>query len=312
VGNLIFNAFAFKEDYLTSPQIGGMVTDKTINIYMKNIYVSLCSAKWENPQDDVALITNYEVPSKYKDLFMGKNIQIIKIEFNDFIMPKTFEWALAFFKLCALKYIVNNSNYDKVLLLDAETITVRGYKELWLEAGHGLLLYNIKHSYEHKDRKIIVDDYQRLYQNDRNLVHYGGELIGGTNTVLKKFIGECDKVYKVIKENDFDISKYAGDETIISIAAISMDNVIEAGAYIYRFWTGRFYLVSTNFIHNPVSIWHIPSEKSGGIIRIFNKFQNGAPSINKMARILGFPKSQRPFSLSHLINQIIKKIGLFF
>jgi hypothetical protein len=310
MNNLIFNAFAFKEDYLASPQIGGRASDRTIDIYMKNAYVSLYSAKVQNPQDDLALVTNCELPSKYKELFTKANIQIIKIEFNEFIMPKTFVWSLAFFKLCALKWIVNNTDYEKILLLDTDTITIHSYKELWLEAQHGLLLYNIKHSYGHKDRQIMVHDYQRLYNNDKNLVHYGGEFICGTNKVLKKFSEECDKVYNAIKENDFDISKNEGDELIISIAAISMDNVIEAGAYIYRYWTGKFYLVSTNYINNPVSIWHIPSEKNIGIIRIYYAYMKGTPSVNKMARILGFPKYKRPFSLFYLIYRIINKLGL--
>ena len=304
--NLIFNAFAFKEDYLNSPQLGGTVSDKTFDIYMKNVYVSLCSAKGKNPQDDVALVTNCDLPSKYADQFIRDKIQIIKIEFNDFILPKTFVWSLAFFKLCALKYIVNNTNYEKILLLDTDTITVHNYKELWLETVHGLLLYNLNHSYENNGRQNIVNDYKRLYKDDKNIVHYGGEFISGTHIVLKEFIRQCDKVYQVIKEHDFDISKQAGDETIISIAAIFMDEVIGAGAYICRYWTGRFYLVSTNYLNNPVSIWHIPNEKSDGIIKIYNEYQRRVPSVNKMARILGFPKSYRSFYLFHLMNKYFK------
>lgn len=309
MSNLIFNAFAFKEDYLNSPQIGGKVSDKTIDIYMKNAYVSLFSAKEKNPQDEVALLTNCELPSKYKDLFMREKIKIIKIEFNDFVMPKIFVWSLAFFKLCALKYIVNNTNYEKILLLDPDTITVHSYKELWMEADHGLLLYNLNHSYEHKDRKIIAQDYQHLYHNDKNLVHYGGEFIGGMNKVLKNFIEECDKVYKIIKENNFDISKNAGDETIQSIAAFFLNNVIEAGAYIYRYWTGSFYLVSTNYKNNPVAVWHLPSEKTEGIIRIYNYLQRRGmlPSKEKMARIFGFPRAKRPNILIWYTKKVCRR-----
>lgn len=304
--NLIFNAFAFKEDYLNAPQIGGeKVSDRTIDIYIKNAYVSLFSAKAKNPQDDVALVTNCELPFKYKDLFMREKIKIIKIEFNDFVMPKTFAWSLAFFKLCALKYIVNNNNYEKILLLDLDTITVHSYKELWMEADHGLLLYNVNHSYTHNDRKRIVQAYQHLYQNDKNIVHYGGECIVGTNKVLKNFIEECDKIYKVIKENNFDISKNTTDETIISIAAIFLNNIIEAGAYIYRYWTyPLFYLVSTNYISNPVAIWHLPGEKTEGMIRIYTHLQRRGmlPSIRKMASIFDFPSTKRPNILMWCYN----------
>ncbi len=312
--NLIFNAFAFKEDYLNAPQIGGgKVSDRTIDIYIKNAYVSLFSAKVKNPQDDVALVTNCKLPFKYKDLFIREKIKIIKMSFNDFVMPKTFAWSLAFFKLCALKYIVNNNNYEKILLLDLDTITVHSYKELWMEADHGLLLYNANHSYEHKDRKWIVQNYRQLYQNDKNIVHYGGECIGGTNKVLKYFIEECDKVYKVIKENNFDISKDANDETIISIAAIFLNNVIEAGAYIYRYWTyPSFFLVSTNYKINPVAIWHLPAEKKEGMIRIYNHLQRRGmlPSVEKMARMFGFPIARRLNILNILMWSYVKVRGM--
>lgn len=51
MNNLIFTAFAFKYGHYNSPQLGGKVNNNTIEIYVKNIFVSLKSAKIYNPQN---------------------------------------------------------------------------------------------------------------------------------------------------------------------------------------------------------------------------------------------------------------------
>ena len=60
--NLIFCAFAFKEGFQTSMQTekeaGSLVTE----MYLKNIFVALTSAKLYNPNDDVCLVTNCDLP----------------------------------------------------------------------------------------------------------------------------------------------------------------------------------------------------------------------------------------------------------
>lgn len=49
------------------------------------------------------------------------------------------------------------------------------------------------------------------------------------------FMSECQQVYAQMTKADFKTTH--GDEFIISLAAVKF-NVKNAGAYIYRFWTG--------------------------------------------------------------------------
>lgn len=308
---LIFNAFAFKEEFKNSPQLGGKVSSKTIDTYMKNIYVSLKSAKVYNPQDDVALITNSKIPKQYADLFAKNNIQLFVIPFEDFVMPAKFVWALAFFKLCALKYVVENLDYEKYLLIDADTVTVAAYNELWQECEYGLMLYNVGHSIGHRERQFIIRDYEKLYPlENKNIIHYGGEFVAGTRENLKIFMQRAEGVYNKICENDYNVADNIGDETITSIVASHMENIVPAHPYICRYWTGRFYLVSTNHKYNPVVIWHIPNEKENGFLKIFDYLlkKNKLPSNEKMARILGLPNTKRIFYGCYVIKAGIKKI----
>lgn len=301
--NVIFNVFAFKEDYLNSPQIGGKISSKTIDLYLKNIYVSLYSAKKKNPTDDVAIVTNNPLPTLYQNLYESAGIKIFVIKFQDYLMPKSFKWALAFFKLNALKYMVKNTTYDKFLLLDADTITVKAYNDLWQESEFGIILYDLRHTYKHPVREQIMKDYRLLFENERNIVQYGGEFIGGKKKDLENFIEICDTVYNRIVEKNYSISKDSGDELIISIAASMLNNIFDSGAYISRYWTGKFYLVSTNYFYDPVCIWHVPGEKKSGLLRIYKLIGKNGSILNntkKMSKILGLPPIIRRYSLSNL------------
>lgn len=65
-----------------------------------------------------------------------------------------------------------------------------------------------------------------------------------------------------------------GDEFILSLAANEMrESIKNAGAYIYRFWTGAgFRLISTCYEYNRITILHLPAEKEQGMLKIYDKY----------------------------------------
>lgn len=329
MANLIFNAFAFKEDFQSSMQLTGNMDEEKLTIYMENIFVSLKSAALHNPQDDVMLVVNGNVPERFREQFERENIKIKEIPFDRFVMPKSFVWALAFFKLCALSYVVETENYENYLLLDTDTLTVEAYDEMWQECKTGVILYPLGHSYHHHDRERIRTDYERLYEEPLNLVHYGGEYVCGSRRALGRFTDECAAVYARMKEKEFQIDDHTGDETILSIAAARLQaeesaegvrrggigeetrvEIIAAVPYVYRYWTNAFYLVSTNTIYNPVCIWHLPDEKEHAM-RYFYRYykKNGRfPEKKRCMRIAGLKLAKRPFNRYTLLYKTEGKL----
>lgn len=310
--NVICNAFAFKEDYKTSMQMGGRTDERLLDVYMKNIFVSLKSARLQNPQDDVMLVCNADIPEEYQVLFEKHDIKIRVISYDSFVMPKRFDWSLAFFKLCALQYLAEQTGYDHILLLDADTITMHSFEELWQEADYGILLYGVGHSFRHHDRTLIRSDYQSLYpEGQADIVHYGGEFVCGAREYVQRFVKTCAEVYNTMHDSGFAVSERTGDETILSIAAAETGCVIDASPYIFRFWTEEFYLVSTVTVSNPVAVWHIPNEKKTGFLRMFDYFEkHGAfPPVAKAARMFGMVPARRPFNRYTLGNKIRGKIA---
>lgn len=350
MSNLIINAFAFKENYKTSMQLEGKMDEKKLALYMENIFVSLKSAAIHNPEDTVMLVVNKAVPEPYKSLFEEENIRIKEINFDCFVMPENFVWSLAFFKLCALFHATEEEEYENFLLLDADTITMQDYHEMWEECKTGVILYPLGHSYHHHDRERIRSDYEKLYEEELNIVHYGGEYVCGNRQAMKCFLGECRSVYDRMKEKGFGVDDHTGDETILSIAAARMQavqrkaagqtetagqqsaagqsetmargkaaecqaaGVIAAVPYIYRYWTNDFYLVSMNAVYNPVCIWHLPDEKEHAMEYFYRYYQRKKhfPDRKQSARIAGIKLAKRPFNRYTLQYKLTGKIKKIF
>lgn len=319
--NLIGCAFAFKEGFSTSMQTDAQAGERVTRMYLMNIFVALTSAKLYNPNDDVCLVTNCELEAEWERRFEEQSISVRRVPFDSFAVPREYSWALAFYKLCALRAMVRNGKeYDHILLMDADTYTTRSYEELWREADYGVLLYPVNHSFHHSDREVIRRDFELFYPEESkntNLVHYGGEFVAGSPEVLELYLACCENVYEKLKEKNYKMQPSAGDETIWSIAAALAGDelsVIGAGAYLYRFWTGDFYLISTVTVSNPVCIWHIPNEKETGFLRLYRYYQKHKtyPAAGRAAAIFGIRRAVRPFNRYTLLNKVSgKKKKLF-
>ena len=79
-------------------------------MYMKNVCTTLISAKWSNPNSDVALVINTDVPATYSDLLKGCGVNIVQIPFDEFVFDEQYTWGLPFYKLCALYHMVREYN----------------------------------------------------------------------------------------------------------------------------------------------------------------------------------------------------------
>ena len=278
--NLIFNAYAYIENYNTSVNI--INSKKNIFTYLKNSFVSLKSAQISNPEYEAALVTNIKVSEEFKKFFLENNIKIYFCPFDYFRFEQNYKWALAFFKLCALKYVVD-LEYDNYLLLDTDTYVQSSLEDMFEECKTKILLYDIQQRLTNEDCRIFNQEYNKLSGKYDYPTNYGGEFLAGNRNNLLLFVTECENIYKMMQENDFKTS--FGDEFIIRLAANNMRLIIKnANAYVYRYWNRRHYLISTNYKFDAVSVLHFPNEKNDAMIRMFNYYRqkNKFPKKNKV------------------------------
>ena len=316
MANLITCAFAFKEGYQTSRQLNRSAGSYTTEMYLKNLLVALSSAKINNPDDDVFLSVNIDIDPEWIKRFNGFNVKVRKMDFDSFVVPGEFQWALAFFKMCVLNTWVHEGNYDRYLILDADTYTTHSYEDMWKEADLGILLTPLGHTFSHPDRETVRKDFIRLCPDEAKslpITHFGGEYICGNLDDLKEYMDLNLELFEKIKATDFKVEDKIGDESLWSIAASLLSkkiDIIAATPYIFRFWTEDFYLISTVTVSNPVCIWHLPSEKETGFIRMYDYLikHRHFPEVETSAKMFGILKAKRPFNIYTLANKIDGKL----
>ena len=292
--NLIFGAFATLEGHRE-----GDAANLGSDAYYRCIVVALCSAKACNPDCEVALVTNAAVPEPYAGQLAAGGVRVMDCPFDRFRVDAALEWSLAFYKLCAMDWVVHNTDYRRCLMLDVDTYTQYPYTDLWREADEAVMLYQVPHAAGQPMAAAISRNYGVLYGGEPVLTHFGGELICGSRERLTDFMAECSAVYD--KMNEKELRPHEGDEFITCAAAyrslLAGRPVRAANAYIFRYWVGaRFYFVSTNYCNDPVCIFHLPGGKNRQLPVLYRWYtKRGAfPAREKVYRLCCFPAAHPP------------------
>lgn len=293
--NCIFFPFAFISGFKTGENIRSRHKKNSLEIYLKNLCVSAVSAKTNGVKDnetDVAIVTNVDLPAEYKEILDYYKIDIHICLFDTFNFGNQYRWSLAFYKLCALKYMVDNFSYDNYSYMDCDVYVQGNFSYIWEECKNKILLYDINHGLQIPNYTLFLDEIRAFGVNEL-VVHYGGEFFAACRSNSKMFIKKCEVIFNKMKENGFQTS--FGDEFIISVASNQLNGYIKnAGAYIYRFWTGVFYRISTSYLYDPVLILHVPVEKMHGMVSLFRKYI----SLHK-----SLPGNKKVWRLLHLTHQ---------
>jgi hypothetical protein len=305
--NIIFTCFAYESNSKTSSQV---IFSNSQVTYIKNSFVALKTAKINNPNLRAIFFINFELDSGYKKQFQYNDIEVINVPFVDFLLPNKFKWKLAFYKLSCLKFLVFNIDFNKALLIDNDVINVYSLEPLFSEVKDNIMFYLLDHNIYHPDRILILNLYNELFDDGKLPLHLGGEFICGTRNSLTKFIEIAYSLYNKIKVSNFNIDVSHGDETITSITALLLGNKTYSSNYIYRYWTRRFYLTSTNYHYHKTPLWHLPQEKQTGLIFVYNDLlKYNRINVKKWSKFLGLPKINRPFSLKYLFSNLKRALN---
>lgn len=230
-------------------------------------------------------------------------------EFDNFSFDASYTWSLAFYKLNALKHAIEDLPYDNFAYVDSDVYIQSDFRDIWTECSKSILLYDICHGLQVGNYRYLLKEFIEFTGEDAiGLTHYGGEFFASNRMNAKMFIDECLQVYLKIKQNSFQTRN--GDEFITSLAASKLKNIRNAGAYVYRYWTGGFYLVSTNYMFNPVVVLHVPSEKERGMLKIFDKYvvKGKLPSIESVWGLLHIRRPKLNTYLKIKLASILKKV----
>lgn len=296
--SIILIHFAYLNSY--SGGVNLKKSDDKLSLYLKNCCVSCVSAKANAGCDtDVALVTNLDIPKIFRNILEKAEVKVLMVDFDYFNFNGTYDWSLAFYKLNALYHAVNELKYDNYAYLDSDVYVQGSFSDIWKECSKKIMMYDICHGLQ-------VEDYQRFLEETTKflgsetlgLTHYGGEFFAANRENAKLFVDECLTIYDEMMDRQFKTSM--GDEFISSLAANRLSgSVRNAGAYVFRFWTRRFHLMSTSYQYNPAVVLHVPQEKDFGMLKIFEKYivKGKLPIRKKMWQLLHLSSTDWKISL---------------
>jgi hypothetical protein len=293
---VIANALVLYGDGRTAPNLRSAGKEDPRTVYLKNSYVSLRSAGLSNPDADRVLVHDGEVGEEFQHLFEAAGIQLVIVPYRRFRVPDHLPWRAGYYKLDALAWLAER--WDSVLLIDTDTIVPGTLEDLWQEAVDRVLLLDTGHRWGHPARQDIaaLGVFLGATSQSRPL-HYGGEFVAGDGPTIRRFLEVCQTWFDKLEGNwsYFEQHKDQGDESILSLAAESRPELVRSAAsYVARYWTNDgFWLVSTNWKFNSVSVWHLPLEKSQGFLRIFETLAGGEelPPLQTLANWLSLERS---------------------
>lgn len=301
--------YANLDNYTSSVNISLNTEDERKALYLKNCCVSCLSAiEHTETLNDVALVTNIDVPEPYLSLLLNKNVKIIHIPFDMFNFGASYSWSLAFYKLCALYHVCRELEYDYYAYLDSDVYIQSDFSNIWIECKDKILLYDINHGLQVPNYVHFISEIQQFLPQKGYVTHFGGEFFAASKEMAQLFSESCLSVFQHM-QNETCITTH-GDEFIVSIVADDMANHIKnAGAYIHRFWTGSFRLMSTSYQYDPVTILHVPSEKNDGIIRLFDYYMKHKkmPSKEKVWKFLHLHRRKTSISIKIFLKSLVRK-----
>lgn len=271
--NAIIVPFAFNTAAKSGEQVKNMSPEKKLGVYLQNACVALVSAKRENPESEVLFITDIEknsLPNEIVKILNREGIIYHFLEFTDFNFGLEYRWSLAFYKLCAIKE-TSNMNYRNLCCLDSDVFIQGSFEYIWKEAEQHIMLYDLNHGL--KD-EVFFKEVMLLLNQNKWISHYGGEFFAASSDLARRFIKRAEDVFETMHEKHLVVT--TGDEYITSIVASQMPSYIKnAGAYVYRYWTGRFRRVSDNYRGFNIVVLHVPAEKDRGMLKLYKKYVCG-------------------------------------
>lgn len=290
--NIIAVPFAFDEKMNTGANIQ---KETAFKAYLQGICVAAASAKAHNPQCTVAVITNLSedmIPKEYREALRLHGVEIIIKPYDRFRFPADYKWSLAFYKICALSYLIE-TNYDNICYFDADVFVQGSLDNAWKDSSNNLLLFDTKHGKKPVEDPFAkeIKDFLKVDNTD-GFKHYGGEFFMANNADAKQFVAYAQDVYKRMIDSGFRTVR--GDEFILCLAGKQMEERIQyAGDYIRRYWTSYNYRM-INDTYKTVAILHLPDEKMFGLPYLYEKYiKSGqmpeASVVWKKCRLTGIP-----------------------
>lgn len=223
-------------------------------------------------------------------------------------------WRNQFYIFDILKFFEKQVYDDDtpLLVFDSDCIVNRPLDDLFAAVKrHGFLALPITHALTDNINGITRKDMRVLYSllsgNDPGFdpVYYGGEVFAATPSVVRRINAMMPHIWQTMLErHQAGEPKFNEEAHFLSYCYEQIGGFGSFEPFTRRIWTStRFNDVQASDLHLP--IWHLPSEKTGGIAILFRWLREGKAlpaDLKILGGILGLPKRTMYLNLKHFIK----------
>jgi alpha-N-acetylglucosamine transferase len=297
-------------------------------VYWRCVAVFFTLSKRFNPEAKHLLFSNKSADQLpvIDGLQIGKYLQDLNVEL--ITLPLTFQtpkgyfgrWRNQFYIFDILKFFEKNEYKadDRLLVLDSDCLIRHSLDEMMNQIGrHQLMVLPMLYGADDNINGISRLDMQELYgalsgQTPPEIpVYFGGEFFAATVEIAQKISQIAQPVWtEMLRRFEAGLPKFNEEAHLLSYCYDTIGvNYALATPYIKRIWTAPHY---NNVQPQDASlpIWHLPSEKTGGIALLFKNMEavKGVWSLDNqqlatgLGQYVGVPRRTRWLNLKHRIR----------
>jgi hypothetical protein len=295
-------------------------------VYWKCVAVFFALSTRHNPHRRHLLFSNKtwaEIPEidgfDLRGFLKDKNVELITLPLK-WQTPEGYfgKWRNQFYIFDILQFIESKWSEasgptdhpnTSFIILDSDCVINRPLDVLFAEIRqHGLLALPMPYGDKHNINGVTREDMRQIYTDldgrdpGENPLYYGGEIFAATLPVIRKINTIAPGLWHHMMERHRTGRIKLNEEAhFLSYCYYKIGGFGSLERFIKRIWTSPQYSnVQPEDINLP--IWHLPSEKTGGIALIFRKLKIENWKLEELGGYLGIPKRTRYLDWKHRLK----------
>lgn len=301
-------------------------------VYWKCVAVFFALSTGFNPQRRHLLFSNKtreEFPQidgfNLQDFLKSKNVEVVTLPLT-WQTPEGYfgKWRNQFYIFDILQFIEkkygsqpsddfkSSDDYEPgFVILDSDCIINRPLDALFAEVRrHGLLALPMPYSDTHDINGVTREGMRQIFAEldgkdpGKNPVYYGGEIFAATLPVIRQINAIAPEVWQnMLERHRAGQPKLNEEAHFLSYCYHKIGRFGTLEGFIKRIWTSPHYSnVQSEDANLP--IWHLPSEKTGGIALIFKRLtiDGGRWTVDKLGGYLGVPRRSKYLNIKHFLK----------
>ncbi len=265
------------------------------NIYWRCLIVFYITSRRFNKEEKHILFTNVrQLPSvdgrDISAMLQELDVEVIHTDFK-YKTPKNYYSVFQnqFYEFSILEYIAakNQCLEDQYLILDSDCIFIKPVKKLFDAASPtGFISFEDDVAPDYVINKLSRNDMKSIYEEllgkklEEIPSYHLGEFLLSSVKNIKQFYEDFKVLWpQLIERHNAGLKKF--NEEAHTLSFLYFKNGFRASkvnTFMKRIWTNPLFYRNVSASDVDLCIWHLPSEKTFGINRLYDLF------INKSAR----------------------------